>query len=144
MSSRFIKYSWAVLGYTLLALMTGAFVRATGSGAGCGSHWPLCNGEIIPRAPRVDTIIEFTHRASSGLTLVLIAILAIWAWRSASSGRLVRRASAAALLFILFEAVIGAWLVRYNLVTTNDSAARAVLIMFHLVNTFFLLASLAL
>ena len=65
--SRFAKYSWIVLVYNLVVILWGAYVRATGSGAGCGSHWPLCNGEVIPRAPEVETLVEFTHRLSSGL-----------------------------------------------------------------------------
>ena len=43
---RFAKYAWGVLAYNLVVILWGAFVRATGSGAGCGSHWPLCNGEV--------------------------------------------------------------------------------------------------
>jgi len=79
--SRFSVYSWGVLAYNIAVILWGAFVRATGSGAGCGAHWPTCNGDIIPRAPQIETIIEFVHRISSGLTLLLVAILVVWAWR---------------------------------------------------------------
>ncbi|MEZ4640810.1 MAG: COX15/CtaA family protein [Caldilineaceae bacterium] len=47
------KYSWGVLFYNLLVIMWGAYVRATGSGAGCGRHWPVCNGEVIPAPNRL-------------------------------------------------------------------------------------------
>jgi heme A synthase len=144
MTSRLSKYSWAVLAYTIFVLISGAYVRATGSGAGCGSHWPLCNGEVFPRLPRIETAIEFSHRVASGLSLVFILILAVWAWRSSAPGHPVRRSSAFALLFILLEALIGAWLVRGYLVTTNESVTRAVAISLHMINTFLLLASLTL
>ena len=45
------RFAWAVLAYNVAVILWGAYVRATGSGAGCGNHWPLCNGEIVPRAP---------------------------------------------------------------------------------------------
>ncbi len=63
--TRFRLYAWAVLGYNLAVIVWGAYVRATGSGAGCGNHWPLCNGEVTPHSPAVATLIEFTHRATS-------------------------------------------------------------------------------
>ena len=60
------RYAWAVLAYNVAVILWGAYVRATGSGAGCGAHWPLCNGEVVPRAAGVATLIEFSHRATSG------------------------------------------------------------------------------
>ncbi|MFN7037707.1 MAG: COX15/CtaA family protein, partial [Bellilinea sp.] len=77
----FRKFVWGVLFYNIVVILWGAFVRATGSGAGCGAHWPLCNGEVIPRAPAVETIIEFTHRISSGLVVIIMAALIISAFR---------------------------------------------------------------
>ncbi len=144
MPSGLSKFAWAVLAYNQCVIVFGAYVRATGSGAGCGSHWPLCNGEIIPRAARTETIIEFTHRATSGLTLLLIVSLLLWVWRVTKARNPLRWSSAFALFFVLTEALIGAWLVLYGLVTTNDSIARALFMMVHLVNTFLLLAFLAL
>ena len=66
------RFSWAVLIFFVAVILWGALVRATGSGAGCGDHWPLCNGTVIQHSPRVDTIIEFTHRvaAITGLSVV--------------------------------------------------------------------------
>ncbi|MDQ3257561.1 MAG: COX15/CtaA family protein, partial [Acidobacteriota bacterium] len=71
-SNRFVFFSWGVLAFTLAVIVWGAYVRASGSGAGCGSHWPLCNGDIIPRDPQLKTIIELTHRLTSGVALVLV------------------------------------------------------------------------
>ena len=82
----YAAFAWAVLGFTLLVILWGAFVRATGSGAGCGSHWPLCNGEVVPRAPALATMIEFGHRLSSGLSLLLIGGLVFGAWRRYPAG----------------------------------------------------------
>ncbi len=144
MSSRLSKFAWVVLAYNQCVIVFGAYVRATGSGAGCGSHWPLCNGQVIPRSPQNATMIEFTHRATSGLTLLLIAALLIWVWRITQARNPLRWTSAFSLLLVLTEALIGAWLVLYGLVTTNDSVARALFMMVHLVNTFLLLAFLAL
>src|SRR5512136_433542 len=78
--SSFAKYAWSVLAFNLLVILWGAFVRATGSGAGCGSHWPLCNGQVIPTSPQIQTTIEFIHRMTSGLSIILIVILVIWAF----------------------------------------------------------------
>ena len=77
----FHKFAWGVLGFMVLVILWGAFVRATHSGAGCGSHWPLCNGTVIPFEPRIETVIEFTHRATSGIAFLLAIALAVWAFR---------------------------------------------------------------
>ncbi|TLN02746.1 hypothetical protein FDZ74_15100, partial [bacterium] len=120
------------------------FVRATGSGAGCGAHWPTCNGQVIPRAAQLETIIEFVHRASSGVTLALVVVLAIWAWRSFGKESLVRRSAGAALFFVLVEAALGAGLVLFGWTADDNSVGRAIAVMVHLANTFLLLASLTL
>ena len=75
----YAKFAWSVLGWNLLVVAWGAFVRATGSGAGCGSHWPLCNGEVVPRSPGLETVIEFSHRATSGVALLLVVGLVVGA-----------------------------------------------------------------
>lgn len=142
-SRRLSKFAWGLLFYNIAVILWGAFVRATGSGAGCGAHWPLCNGEIVPRAPQVETLIEFTHRLTSGLTLPLALALAVWAWRVYPQRHPVRWSSAAAVLFTITEALIGAGLVLFELVAYNDSVFRALMMMFHLVNTFLLLSALS-
>jgi cytochrome c oxidase assembly protein subunit 15 len=141
---RFAIYAWAVLGLNLLVVLWGAFVRATGSGAGCGSHWPLCNGEVVPRAPQVATIIEFTHRVTSGVALISILVLVIWAFRAYPPGHRVRLGAALSGIFIVTEALIGAGLVLFQQVAYNASLTRAFSLSIHLVNTFTLIAFLAL
>ena len=142
--SRFAKYAWGVLVYNLLVILWGAFVRATGSGAGCGSHWPLCNGEVVPRAPQMETIIEFAHRMSSGLALLLVIGLLFWAFRSYPKKHRVRLGASLAMLFIITESLVGASLVLFSWVAYDTSVARVFSIAVHLINTFLLLAALAL
>src|SRR4249919_3325095 len=84
--SRFATFSWTVLGWNIAVILWGAYVRASGSGAGCGSHWPLCNGEVLPRAATVQTLVEFSHRATSGLALLAVVGLVVWTWRELERG----------------------------------------------------------
>lgn len=142
--SRFAGYTAGVLVYTTLVILWGAFVRATGSGAGCGSYWPKCNGTIIPLAPSIETIIEFSHRLSSSLLGVLVIGLVVWATRAFPKRHRVRRSAAAALLFTISEGLVGAAQVRLELTAQNTSLARAVWQSIHLGNTFLLVAALVL
>ncbi len=141
---RLARYAWSVLAYNVAVILWGAYVRASGSGAGCGSHWPLCNGEFVPRAASVATWIEFSHRLTSGLALVAVMALVVWTWRARVKGDAARGAALAAGLFMLGEAAVGAGLVLFQLVADNASMARALFMAVHLVNTFFLLGALAL
>jgi heme A synthase len=144
MKHRFAVYAWSVLALNLLVVLWGAYVRATGSGAGCGRHWPLCNGEVLPRAARVETLIEFTHRASSGFALAAVVVLAAWAMRAYPKGHRVRRGALTVLGFMVLEALLGAGLVLFRLVADNDSLVRAFSMIAHLINTFLLIGSLTL
>jgi heme A synthase len=119
-------------------------VRATGAGAGCGKHWPLCNGEVVPAAPGVKTMIEYTHRVTSGLDLMLVAILLVWAFRAFPRGHAVRRGATLSAVFLMTEALLGAALVLLEHVAANQSTARAYSLSAHLVNTLTLLACLTL
>lgn len=140
----YATYAWGVLAFNLLVILWGAFVRASGSGAGCGSHWPLCNGEMVPRAPAIETLIEFGHRLTSGLALLAIVGLVVGAWRRYPRGHVVRRGAALSGLFIVSEALIGAGLVLLEHVASDTSVARAYWVGGHLLNTFFLVAALVL
>jgi heme A synthase len=139
---RLARFSWALLAYNVAVIVWGSYVRATGSGAGCGAHWPLCNGEILPRAPRVATLIEFSHRLTSGAALVGVVVLFIWTWRACRRGHPARTGAALSLFFMLTEAGVGAGLVLFQLVADNASFARAMFLAVHLINTFTLLACL--
>lgn len=137
-SSRFATLAWVVLGYTLLVILYGAWVRITGSGAGCGDHWPTCNGEIIPRSESTKTWIEYGHRLTSGILGPLAIALVVWAFMDRRQTRVTRWCAVLTLGFIIFEALIGAGLVLAELVADNASGARAVVVSLHLVNTLIL------
>ena len=138
-TTKFAKFAWVTLAWTILFILWGAVVRATGSGAGCGSHWPTCNGEIIHRPEAIETFIELSHRATSGIALILVFILLIWAYRAYPKGSLVRKGATVTAFFILLEALLGAGLVLLELVGDNDSVHRAIAVAVHLLNTFILL-----
>ena len=140
----FLRYAACVLAYNLAVVLWGAYVRATGSGAGCGNHWPLCNGVVVPQAPALTTIIEFTHRASSGIDVVLVGMLVVWAWRAFPRGHMVRFGATLSAIFLTTEALIGAALVKLEHVAHNASAGRAYSLSAHLINTLTLLACLTL
>ena len=143
-ATRFARYAWFVLAYNLFVILWGAFVRASGSGAGCGSHWPLCNGVVVPRAPQLETIIEFAHRMTSGLSLVLVVVLVVWGFRAFAKRHPVRKAVVAVFIFEMVEVLVGAGLVLLGLVARDESVARAIVMPIHLANTFLLLGSTAL
>lgn len=136
------KFSWFTLFYSVAVILWGAYVRASGSGAGCGQHWPLCNGEMIPRAERIQTLIEYSHRLSSGLSLIFVVILFVLTWRRFPKGSFQRKAASFSLVAIISEALVGAMLVLLKLVEHDKSMDRVFSISLHLVNTLFLLAAL--
>jgi heme A synthase len=141
---RFARFAWGVLAYNVAVILWGALVRATGSGAGCGGHWPLCNGDVLPDVSKIGTVIELTHRVMSGVALVLVAAMFVWAWKAFAPGHPARRWATGSLVFILTEALLGASLVLLGHVARNESVGRVYSLGLHLVNTFLLLASLAL
>lgn len=127
---------------TLLVIVWGAYVRASGSGAGCGSHWPTCNGEIVPHPKSVKTLVEVTHRLTSGLDLLLVLALAFFSFRWLPKGHPGRWAGGLSLFFMITEAAVGAGIVLLEYVAENKSIARAWWMGLHLTNTFLLLAAL--
>jgi len=138
----FVRFAWITLAITIVVILWGAVVRATGSGAGCGSNWPLCNGAVVPLAPATSTVIEFVHRLTSGLALVLAVVLALWSRRLFAAGHPARRWALAALVFMLIEAAIGAGIVLLGLVEDDTSALRAGYIAVHLSHTLLLAAAM--
>ena len=142
--NRLARLAWIVVAINLAVIGWGAYVRASGSGAGCGQHWPLCNGEVVPREPALATIIELTHRVTSGIALLALAALVVAVWRNRPAGHPARRAAGWAMLFMLTEAGVGAGLVLFELVADNASMARALFMAVHLANTFLLLAAMTL
>lgn len=138
------RIAWGVLFYNIFVIVWGAMVRATGSGAGCGDHWPLCNGQVLPVLPQMHTLIEFTHRLTSGLALLFVILLYLGVRRQFEVGHLARRAGFWTLVLMLNETLIGAVLVLLRLVAESRSPWRGVVLSIHLVNTMLLLGGLAL
>lgn len=138
------RFAWAVLAYFIAVIVWGALVRATGSGAGCGEHWPLCKGTVIQHSPRMDTIIEFTHRVTSGISFLSAIGLLAWTLAKTGRGHLARAASLAAVVFTLIEAILGGLLVKLGLTAQSQSPLRAPYLALHLANTLLLLAALTL
>lgn len=138
------RYAWGVVAFNLGVIAWGAFVRATGSGAGCGSHWPTCNGEVVHRPQSVETLIELTHRLTSGVAFLLVFGLMIAALRARPRRHPVRKAAVASFVFMVLEAAVGAGLVLLELVADDQSVARAYWMAAHLTNTFLLVACLTL
>lgn len=141
---RYAQFAWGVVVFNVIVIIWGAFVRATGSGAGCGDHWPLCNGEMLPRPERIETMIEFSHRITSGLALLAVVALLIWAFRAYPKGHIVRKGAVWSMGFMILEALVGAALVLLQYVAFNVSVGRAIWMAGHLVNTFLLLGALTL
>jgi heme A synthase len=142
--SGFARFAWFTLGYNILVILWGVFLRASKSGDGCGQHWLTCHGEIIPSAPELKTIIEFSHRMTTGPAFLLVIILLIWAFRRFEKGSFVRKAAVASFLFIVSEVLIGAVLVLTGNTAESLTTERPFLAIGHLINSFLLLASLAL
>ena len=141
----FAKFAWFMVGYNIWVIIWGAFVRASKSGDGCGSHYPLCDGSnLVPLNPTVATVIEFLHRVTTGLDGILVLLLLVWALLAFGKKHLVRRVAVLSFVFILTEGAIGAGLVLFKLVAENVSIVRALSMSAHLVNTLILLLFLAL
>lgn len=141
---RFTLYAWGVVIFTLVVILWGDVVQATGSGDGCGAHWPTCNGEVLPAFQGIETFIEFFHRVTSGLSLLLTIGLLVWSRRIFPKGHLVRLGAGLSMFFMITESLVGAGLVLFRLVGEDASIARAIIAPIHLINTLFLIGSLAL
>ena len=143
-SPAFARFAWGVLVYNLAVILWGAFVRISGSGAGCGNHWPLCGENLSPTFDTLAKMIEFLHRATSGIDLVLVAVLVFLAFRVFPARHPARLGAVLSGVFLFVEAVLGAFLVLLEHVATDKSAARGVWEAGHLMNTLALIGALAL
>jgi heme a synthase len=138
------RFAWATLCFNVAVVLWGAFVRATGSGAGCGNRWPSCGGSVLGTSANAQTIVEFTHRMTSGVALLMVAILVLWCWRATSKGHWARYSALLAAALLVNEALLGAALVLLGHVAQDQSAGRILFLGLHFGNTLLLLAMLAL
>ncbi len=132
--------SLATAGLTtsILSILAGAIVRATGSGDGCGASWPTCNGRVIPSLETSSEIIEFSHRSISGVLLIVTLLLFVKS-KDPDTPLLHKKIINYLTFFVLLEAAIGAVIVIYEWVGLNSSLPRIIAVPLHLVNTFALL-----
>lgn len=142
--TNYAKFAWGVVALNILVIIWGAVVSATGSGAGCGDHWPVCNGQVIPLNPATDTLIEYTHRLTSGLALLAVGALWLWGRRAYPASHPARAGAWWSLVFIIIESLLGAGLVVFRLTAADTSVARALVQPVHLINTMILLGWLTL
>lgn len=142
--SAFAKYARLVLAYNIVVILWGVFLRASKSGDGCGQFWLTCNGEVVPSARELKTVIEFSHRISSGVAFVAVLALLIWAFHKFEKGNPVRKTALVSFVFIITEALVGAGLVLTGNTAEALTSARPFWAIGHLTNTFVLLAFLSL
>jgi cytochrome c oxidase assembly protein subunit 15 len=138
------RFAWATLCWSIAVVLWGAYVRATGSGAGCGNKWPVCDGDVVGTHARAQTIIEFAHRMSSGISLLMVACLAAWCWRATRKHDWARYSALLASVFLANEVLLGAALVLLNHVAHDQSGGRILFLCLHQGNTLLLLAALSL
>ncbi len=138
------RLAWVVVGYFIFVVLLGAVVRATDSGGGCGASWPLCNGDFFPHHPRLATVIEFTHRSTSGVCAALLLALGVWTFWTTNKGHRARKAVVWAAFFLVMEALLGAALVLNHWVESNVSVGRVIAQGIHFTNTLLLMAALTL
>src|SRR5262245_12106694 len=143
-SDGFTRYAWFALAYNLLVIVWGVFLRASYSGDGCGQHWLTCQGEAIPSAPELKTVIAFSQRITTMLAGLGVAVLLILAFRKFQKGCIIRKLAALSFAFILIEGAIGGGLVLTGNTAANWTPSRPLWTAGHLINTFILVALLAL
>jgi len=136
------SYAKAGLLLSISSILAGAFVRATGSGDGCGATWPTCKGKVIPALSDTSELIEFSHRSVSGVLLVVTLII-FAKTRKFQKDSLVRTVTNYLTFFVIFEALIGAVIVIFEWVGLNSSLPRIIAVPIHLINTFGMLGSYA-
>jgi heme A synthase len=142
--SDFAKYARFTLGWNILVILWGVFLRASKSGDGCGQHWLTCQGEVVPSAPELKTVIEYSHRITSFLAFVAVTGLLVWTFRKFQKGSPIRKTAFLSFVFVVTEALVGAGLVLTGNTADTLTAARPFWMAGHLINTFILLGFLAL
>ena len=135
MTRRFTALAWTAAACTYLLIVLGAVVRITGSGMGCGDHWPLCNGHLFPPLNDIGTVIEWSHRLVAALVSTLVVALAVYDWvLNRPSGRQAVRPSFIAAALLIIQVLLGAITVWMELPAWS--------VMLHLGTAMLLLATL--
>ena len=136
MKRHFLTWAWIAVGCTYLLIVLGAVVRITGSGLGCGEHWPLCNGHLFPPLNDLPTVIEWSHRLVAAVVSALVVGLALLGWRLTGAGSLESgvRAAYAAVVLLVVQVLLGA--------VTVKTGLTPVMVILHLATAMVLLGSL--
>ena len=142
--SRVARFAWIALYWNAAVVLWGAYVRATGSGAGCGNRWPLCDGDVVGASAKAQTIVEFTHRMTSVISVLMVTGLVVWCWRVTKKGDWARYSTVLAAALLANEALLGAALVLLKHVANDQSTGRILFVCLHFGNTLLLLAALSL
>ena len=142
--SHVARFAWTALCWNVAVVLWGAYVRATGSGAGCGNRWPLCDGDLVGASAKAQTIVEFTHRMTSAISLLIVTGLVVWCWRATRKGNWARYSALLAAALLGNEALLGAALVLLKHVASDQSTGRVLFLCLHFGNTLLLLAALSL
>src|SRR5881394_3527330 len=124
MPRRFVTLAWIAAACAYLLIVLGAVVRISGSGMGCGNHWPLCNGHLVPPLNDIPTVIEWSHRLVAGVVSILVVGLVVLDWRRAWP----------ALALLIVQIILGA--------VTVKTGLTPVMVILHLATAMLLLASL--
>jgi protoheme IX farnesyltransferase len=133
---RLRAYRGTALGAAALAfglIVLGGVVRITGSGLGCGDHWPLCNGQWFPPLD-LPTLIEIGHRWVAALVSVAVLGLAVVAWRQHRANRELRGPATLAVVLLVIQVLLGPIIVKLDL--------PPAVIVVHLLNAMVLLGVL--
>jgi len=142
--SQVARFAWTALYWNVAVVLWGAYVRATGSGVGCGNRWPLCDGDVVGANASGQIIVEFTHRIANVASLLVVTGLVVWCWRVTKKGHWARYSAVLATVFLANEALLGAALVRLKHVGNDQSVGRILFLCLHFGNTLLLLATLSL
>jgi heme a synthase len=142
--SQVARFAWTALYWNIAVVLWGAYVRATGSGEGCGNRWPLCDGDVVGASANGQTIVEFAHRITSVISLLMVTGLVVWCWRVTKKGDWARYSTVLAAALLANEALLGAALVLLKHVGNDQSAGRILFLCLHFGNTLLLLATLSL
>src|SRR5258708_9821169 len=126
MPRRFATLAWIAAACAYLLIVLGAIVRISGSGMGCGDHWPLCNGHLFPSLRDIPTVIEWSHRLVAGVVSILVVALVVLDWRRAWP----------ALVLLIVQILLGA--------VTVKTGLTPALVILHLGTAMLLVAALIL
>ncbi len=114
------RLAWTALALAYVHSVFGAIVRISGSGMGCGEHWPDCNGSVVPTVTSYTVAVEVSHRylaallLSATLALVVVAIVRRAAPGVSGPGGVLRPATLA-LALIVTAALVGMVVVKLSL-----------------------------